>query len=63
MLGKTRGKDEAAEKATYPALIGLEAAREMAQCLVDQALEGIEGFCAEADPLRQLAGYIIGRNR
>lgn len=63
VLGKTRGKDEATEKATYPALIGLDAAREMAQQLVDEALDNIASFDAAADPLRQLAHYIVGRTR
>ena len=63
VLGKTRGKDEATEKATYPALIGLDAAREMAKQLVDEALDNIASFDAAADPLRQLAHYIVGRTR
>ncbi len=61
VLGKTGGKDAAADKATYPALIGLEAAREMANGLVDDALDSIAAFDATADPLRQLARYIVGR--
>ena len=63
VLGKTRGKDAAADKATYPALIGLDAAREMAQRLIDEALDNIAMFDAAADPLRWLATYIIGRTR
>lgn len=61
VLGKTRGKDEAADKATYPALIGLDAAREMAQRLIDEALENIARFDQAADPLRQLARYVVCR--
>jgi farnesyl diphosphate synthase len=63
VLGKTQGKDAAADKATYPALIGLDGAREMAQRLVDEALEGIAVFDQAADPLRHLARYIVGRKR
>ena len=63
ILGKTRGKDAAADKATYPALIGLEAARDMARGLVDEALDNIATLDGAADPLRQLAGYIIDRRR
>lgn len=62
-LGKTRGKDAAADKATYPALIGLDAARDMARRLIDEALENIAAFDQAADPLRQLAHYIVGRKR
>ena len=62
-LGKTRGKDAAADKATYPALIGLDAAREMAQRLIEEALDNIAMFDDAANPLRQLAHYIVGRQR
>jgi len=60
-LGKTRGKDAATHKATYPALIGLDAARDMASQLVEEALDNIAGFDTKADPLRDLARYIVGR--
>ncbi len=63
VIGKTRGKDAAADKATYPALLGLQAAREMAQRLIDESLQSISGFGSEADPLRHLARYIVGRKR
>jgi len=61
VLGKTGGKDAATDKATYPALIGLEAAREMAETLVQDALGSIDGLDERAEPLRQLARYIVGR--
>ncbi|MCB1803164.1 MAG: (2E,6E)-farnesyl diphosphate synthase [Gammaproteobacteria bacterium] len=63
VLGKTRGKDAATDKATYPALIGLDAAREMAAGLVTDALDSIRAFDDKADPLRELAHYIVGRKR
>jgi len=61
VLGKTSGKDAATHKATYPALIGLDAAREMEADLVDEALNNIASLGERAEPLRQLARYIIGR--
>ena len=61
VLGKTRGKDAATDKATYPALMGLEAAREMAETLVQDALDSISVLDRRAEPLRQLAHYIVGR--
>lgn len=61
ILGKTPGKDAATDKATYPALIGLDAAREMATGLIDEALDNIATLGESADPLRQLARYIISR--
>jgi geranylgeranyl diphosphate synthase type II len=60
-LGKTAGKDEKAQKATYPALYGVEVSRRKAQELVDGALSDIGGFGAEADTLRDLARYFISR--
>jgi farnesyl diphosphate synthase len=63
IIGKTRGKDAAANKATYPALIGLEASRDMARRLVEEALDNVSTFDQNADPLRQLARYIVHRRR
>ena len=60
-LGKTQGKDAASEKATYPALIGLDAAREMATRLISEALDSIATMGPAADPLRRLARFIISR--
>lgn len=60
-LGKTSGKDAATEKATYPALIGLDAAREMAAGLIDEALDNIAEMGDAAQPLRQLARYVVTR--
>jgi farnesyl diphosphate synthase len=61
VLGKTQGKDAATHKATYPALIGLDAAREMASGLVDEALDNIVTLGEAAAPLQQLARYVVGR--
>jgi geranylgeranyl pyrophosphate synthase len=63
VLGKTQGKDQRQDKATYPAILGLDAAREKAQLLCDQALEALEGLDQRADPLRWIAQYIVGRDR
>ena len=62
VLGKTRGKDAAADKPTYPALLGLEGAREMADRLLEEAIENLRYFDQDAAPLRDLAHYIVGRN-
>jgi len=61
-LGKTRGKDAANDKPTYPGLMGLEAAREKAADLIEDALEQLADFDHKADPLRGLAEYIVRRN-
>ena len=60
-LGKTAGKDEKAQKATYPALYGVEISRRTAQGLVDGALCDINGFGHEAETLRDLARFFINR--
>ena len=60
-LGKTIGKDAANDKPTYPALLGLEGAREKAADLIEDALNQLEGFDQRADPLRGLAEYIVNR--
>ncbi len=60
-LGKTAGKDAATDKATYPALIGLDGARDMAQRLIQEALDCVEPLGEAAEPMRQIARYIVGR--
>lgn len=60
-LGKTQGADRALNKPTYPALLGLDGAREHARVLYEEALASLESLGAEADPLRWIAGYIVER--
>jgi geranylgeranyl diphosphate synthase type II len=60
-LGKTQGKDEANHKPTYPALLGLEPAKAYALELRDQALHALRSFGDSAEPLRELARYIVER--
>lgn len=57
-LGKTTGKDESQGKQTYPALMGLDKAREYAQSLVAKAKDSIDGFGKRAQPLLDLAMFI-----
>ncbi|MBT8768048.1 (2E,6E)-farnesyl diphosphate synthase [Metapseudomonas boanensis] len=60
-LGKTQGKDQAHDKPTYPALLGLDNAKAYALELHDQALASLQAFGDAADPLRALARYIVER--
>jgi geranylgeranyl diphosphate synthase type II len=60
-LGKRQGADLARAKPTYPALLGLDAARAKAQALHADALTALRGFDERADRLRQLSAYIIER--
>ena len=61
LLGKKVGVDEARGKATYPALFGLPEARRRATELRDMALAALAPLPAGADPLRQIARYIVDR--
>ncbi|WP_339547174.1 (2E,6E)-farnesyl diphosphate synthase [Pseudomonas sp. RA_35y_Pfl2_P32] len=60
-LGKRQGADIARDKPTYPALLGLEAAKAYALELRDLALHALRPFDASAEPLRDLARYIVDR--
>ena len=60
-LGKRQGADAARDKPTYPALLGLEAAKGYALELRDLALHALRPFDASAEPLRDLARYIVER--
>ena len=62
-MGKAVGTDAQRQKNTYPALMGLEASRKFAEELVDNALQALSIFDTKADPLREIARYIIDRNR
>src|SRR5690606_17058341 len=60
-LGKTQGKDSAHDKPTDPALLGLDEANAYATELCDQALAALSAFDPSAEPLRELARYIVTR--
>jgi geranylgeranyl diphosphate synthase type II len=60
-LGKSAGKDVAAHKATYPAVIGLNKSRVEARRLTRIAQEAVQTFGVEGEPLRQLANYLLAR--
>ncbi len=63
ILGKTSGKDIAANKPTYVKLLGLEGAKTQAQRLLQAALAELELFGESAALLRGLARYIVERDR
>jgi geranylgeranyl diphosphate synthase type II len=60
-LGKTAGKDLAAEKVTYPALFGLEKAEELAAQLIRTACSALDSFGERANTLKDIAHYIVER--
>jgi geranylgeranyl diphosphate synthase type II len=60
-LGKTAGKDTATDKATWPAVFGLERSRKDANELIQDAFAALEPFGSAADPLKSLALYLVER--
>jgi len=61
-LGKTAGKDVAADKATYPSLYGIEQTRVLASETHRDALDAIGPLGERAAKLRQIAEFIVSRN-
>jgi geranylgeranyl diphosphate synthase type II len=60
-LGKSAGKDIAARKATYPAVIGLEKSRAEAKRLTNEADKALASFGAKAKALHALSKYLLER--
>ena len=62
ILGKSAGKDVAAKKATYPAVIGLDKSRAEARRLTREAHQTLSSFSnSDADALHSLANYLLER--
>ena len=62
-LGKTAGKDTAAQKATYPSIVGLEKSRQIAKRLTDKAFASLKIFGGKAHALEALAVFLLERNK
>ena len=60
-LGKTAGKDEATEKATWPAVFGIEQSQRDATRLIEEAFAVLEPYGARADGLKAVARYLVER--
>jgi geranylgeranyl diphosphate synthase type II len=60
-LGKTAGKDTASDKATWPAIFGIDQSLHDAQELIDDAFAALEPFGPAAEPLKSLALYLTTR--
>ena len=60
-MGKRTGADAAAGRRTYPAVVGLERARELAEAEVLRAIVAIEGIESSSGPLASLARYAVER--
>jgi geranylgeranyl diphosphate synthase type II len=61
LTGKEAGRDQLRRKATFPAVLGLPAAKQRARSLLESALEGLEPLPRSAEPLRQIARFIVAR--
>jgi geranylgeranyl diphosphate synthase type II len=61
-LGKSAGKDAAAQKATYPAVFGLDRSRAEAKRLTQAAREAVKPFGKNSTPLLALADYLLSRD-
>lgn len=60
-LGKTAGKDQATEKATWPAVYGIEQSERDAARLIEEAFAALEPYGARADGLKAVARYLVER--
>jgi geranylgeranyl diphosphate synthase type II len=60
-LGKTAGKDQATEKATWPAVYGIDQSRRDAAQLIDEAFAALEPYGSRADGLKAVARYLVER--
>ena len=61
-VGKKTGKDKEAGKSTFVSLLGIERARNQAEDLVVQACEHLDFFGKRADPLKNMAQFVITRS-
>lgn len=61
-LGKTAGKDVQAQKSTYPALLGLEQAKQYAEQLHQQALDAVQNLAGQRDDLQVLTEFLLQRS-
>jgi len=60
-LGKTAGKDQATEKATWPAVFGIEQSRRDAARLIDEAFAALAPYGPRAEGLKAVARYLVER--
>ena len=61
VTGKVAGRDRARQKVTFPAVVGVPAARQRARDLLEHALDALAPFPRSANPLRQIATFVVAR--
>lgn len=60
-LGKPQGSDSDKNKPTYVSLMGLDKAKALANTLANKSIAALQDFPASADPLRELAAFVVSR--
>lgn len=60
-IGKDVGSDVANHKSTYPSILGLEESKAKAKQLIEEAIVLLQSFDAKAEPLREIAKYVVSR--
>ena len=63
IMGKMAGADEEKGKTTYPSVLGLSESKKIQSDLVQEAVQELQAFGEKAEPLRQIAYYIIERKK
>jgi farnesyl diphosphate synthase len=63
LAGKKLRKDGEQGKETFVSLLGIDRARQQSRLLVDQAIDHLRSYGAEADLLRAIARYVVERDR
>jgi len=63
IMGKKAGADEEKGKTTYPSVLGMHESKKIQDALVQEAVQDLKVFGEEAEPLRQIAYYIIERKK
>lgn len=61
LMGKETGADRRQEKTTFPGLLGVEEARILARSLMENSLKALSFFGKNADPLREIACFMVER--
>jgi len=61
LLGKSTGSDLSKKKATYPSLLGIEESRKRAGELMKSAIDDLQPFGSEVEPLKEIARFIVLR--
>ena len=63
VLGKPSGADQEMGKSTYPALLGLDASKQLAQDLYQDAMQSLSSLSGSTDMLADLASLVVNRNK